>query len=86
MLGRAIIDHASPTLARLKLGNLFNHAMGTDFPAEFAALGRELADKGVTMMILKAVNGKALIYIYRSADLEKALMREDVRQLQRACG
>ena len=60
MLDRAIIDHASPTLARLKLGNLFNHAMGTDFPAEFAALGRELADKGVTMMILKAANGKAL--------------------------
>ena len=60
--------------------------MGTDFPAEFAALGRELADKGVTMMILKAVNGKALIYIYRSADLEKVLMCEDVRQLLRACG
>ena len=86
MLERAIIDHASPTLARLKLGNLFNHGMGTDFPAEFAALGRELADKGVTMMILKAVNGKALIYIYRSADLEKVLMCEDVRQLLRACG
>ena len=86
MLDRAIIDHASPTLARLKLGNLFNHGMGTGFPAEFAALGRELADKGVTMMILKAVNGKALIYIYRSADLEKVLMCEDVRQLLRACG
>ena len=86
MLERAIIDHASPTLARLKLGNLFNHAMGTDFLAEFATLGRELEDKGVTMTILKAVNGKALIYIYRSADLEKVLMCEDVRQLLRACG
>ena len=86
MLERAIIDHASPTLARLKLGNLFNHAMGTDFLAEFATLGRELEDKGVTMTILKAVNGKALIYIYRSADLEKALMCEDVRQLLSACG
>ena len=86
MLERAIIDHASPTLARLKPGNLFNHAMGTDFLAEFATLGRELEDKGVTMTILKAVNGKALIYIYRSADLEKALMREDVRQLLGACG
>ena len=86
MLERAIIDHASPTLARLKLGNLFNHAMGTDFLAEFATLGRELEDKGVTMTILKAVNGKALIYIYRSADLEKVLMCEDVRQLLSACG
>ena len=51
MLDRAIIDHASPTLARLKLGNLFNHTMGEDFPAEFAALRRQLMGKGVTMTI-----------------------------------
>lgn len=86
MLERAIIEHASPTLARLKLGNLFNHAMGKGFPAEYAALGRELADKGVTMTILKAVNGKALIYIYRAEKLKRTLADEGVRQLLRACG
>ena len=42
MLGRAIIDHASPTLARLKLGNLFNFPMGEGFFGEFAALRRQL--------------------------------------------
>ena len=86
MLERAIIDHASPTLARLKLGNLFNHPMGEDFPAEYAALRRQLMDRGVTMTILKVAHGKALIYIYRRGGLEKALMSEGVQRLLRTCG
>jgi len=86
MLDRAIIDHASPTLARLKLGNLFNHTMEQDFPAEFAALRRQLMDRGVTMTILKISRGKALIYIYRSGELERALADEGVRRLLRSCG
>ena len=31
------------------------------------------------MTILNVANGKALIYIYRSGDLEKVLMRDGVR-------
>jgi len=86
MLDRAIIDHASPTLARLKLGNLFNHTMAEDFPAEYAALRRQLMDRGVTMTILKASRGKALIYIYRAEELKKTLADEGVRRLLEACG
>ena len=86
MLERAIIDHASPTLARLKLGNLFNYSMQEGFPAEFARLRGELKDRGVTMTLLRVAQGKALIYIYRSPELEKALMCEGVRRLLRACG
>lgn len=86
MLDRAIIDHASPTLAKLKLGNLFNHAMGEDFPAEFAALRKQLEDRGVTMTILKVSRGKALIYLYRAEELEKTLADAGVRRLLEACG
>ena len=85
MLDRAIIDHASPTLARLKLGNLFNHTMGEDFPAEFAALRRQLMGKGVTMTILRISQSKALIYLFRAEELEKTLEDEGVRRLLRAC-
>jgi len=86
MLERSIIDHASPTLARLKLGNLFNHTMEEGFPAEFAALRRQFKAKGVTMTILKVAHGKALIYIYRAGELEKALTSDGVQRLLRACG
>ena len=81
MLERSIIDHASPTLARLKLGNLFNHPMGEGFSREFAALRRQLMGKGVTMTILKLSGGKALIYLYRERELEKALSDAGVRRL-----
>lgn len=86
MLERAIIDHASPTLARLKLGNLFNHTMGDGFPAEFAMLRRQLKDKGVTMTILKISRGKALIYLYRAEELAKTLATVGVRRLLETCG
>ena len=86
MLDRAIIDHASPTLARLKLGNLFNHAMGEGFPAEFAALRRQLMGRGVTMTILKVSRSKALIYLYRAEELNRTLEDDGVRRLLRACG
>lgn len=86
MLERAIIEHASPTLARLKLGNLFNHAMGKGFPAEFAMLRKQFRDKGVTMTILKVAHGRALIYIYRTEDLERVLLNEGVKRLLETCG
>ena len=86
MLERAIIDHASPTLARLKLGNLFNHPMGEGFPGEFASLRSQLQGRGVTMTILRVAHGKALIYIYRARELERALGCDGVRQLLGDCG
>ena len=86
MLDRMIIDHASPTLARLKMGNLFNHTMGEDFPIEFAELCRQLQDKGVTMTCLQISKGKALIYVYRADELEKVLRDESVQQLLANCG
>ena len=73
MLDRALIDHASPTLARLKVGNLFNYPIGKGFRLEYTALRKMLSDKGVTMSILRIARGKALIYVYRAAELEKAL-------------
>ena len=86
MLDRAIIDHASPTLARLKLGNLFNHTMGADFPAEFATLSGQLMDRGVTMTILRISRGKALIYLYRAEELKKTLADRGTQRLLEACG
>ena len=86
MLDRAIIDHASPTLARLKLGNLFNYPMSADFDAEFAALKALLAGKGVALSVLRKTRDKALVYIYRADELERALRDHGVRRLLKSCG
>ncbi|MBR2572316.1 MAG: DUF3793 family protein [Clostridia bacterium] len=86
MLERAIIDHASPTLARLKLGSLFNFRIEEGFFSEYASLRDQLRGKGVTLSILKANQGKALIYVYRAAELEKTLRDREVQRLLKNYG
>ena len=86
MLDRVIIDHASPTLARLKVGNLFNHTIGEGFNTEFAQLCGQLQEKGVSMTCLQVLRGKALIYVYRADELEKVLRDAGVRQFLASCG
>lgn len=86
MLGRAIIDHASPTLAGLKLGSLINLEINGDFFEEFAGLSAALRAKGVKLTILRLRGGKALVYVYRPGDLERALRGPDVRGFLAECG
>ena len=86
MVDRAIIDHASPTLARLKLGSLINLEVGEGFFGEFARLGGELRGKGVKLTILRLRGGKALLYVYRPDELERALRNQDVRGFLTTCG
>ena len=86
MPDRAIIDHASPTLARLKLGNLFNYTIRGDFDAEFAGLRALLGGKGVALCALRETREKALVCIYRADELEEALRDKAIRRLLKACG
>ena len=86
MLDRAIIDHASPTLARLKLGSLFNYSIRGDFEAEFARLRVLLGDKGVALCVLKETQEKVLVYIYREDELATALRDVGIRRLLKSCG
>ena len=86
MLDRAIIDHASPTLARLKLGNLFNYPVNENFDTEYADLRALLAGKGVALSVLRKTRDKALVYVYRADELARALRNDGVRRLLKACG
>ncbi len=86
MLERAIIDHASPTLARLKLGNLFNYPMTTEFQTEFFDLGLLLASRGVTLTVLRKTRDKALVYVYRVDELGKVLQDGGIQRLLQSCG
>ena len=86
MLERAIIDHASPTLARLKLGSLINLDIGEGFFGEFARLSDELRGKGVKLTILRLRGGKALLYVYRPDELERALRDKEIRCFLTTCG
>ena len=86
MLDRAIIDHASPTLARLKPGSLINLETGEGFFEEFTGLSEELREKGVRLTILRLCGGKALVYVYRPLDLEHILHDREVQGFLASCG
>ena len=85
-LDRAIVDHASPTLARLKLGNLFNMVVDPDFFGDFARLRDEFLKKGVRLTLLNYAGGRALVYIYRSDELSARLQDLRTQAFLSTCG
>ena len=86
MLAREIVEYASPTLARLKLGSLMNLAADEALFGDFASVRAQLGEKGVAMTILRLRGGRALVYVYRPCDLERTLADEAVRQFLSGCG
>lgn len=81
MLDRALVAHGAPTLARMKLGNLFNVACedGKALRDEMKALVPVLREKGVSLTLLREKEGRALLYLYRRQDLAAALALPEIR-------
>ncbi len=73
-----IISHCSPTMAGLKTGNLF--ACSVDDRGELADSMRKanaaLVPRGLRMVPVKYMDGKALIYMYRPGRLKQDLSDE----------
>lgn len=70
-----LIRNCSPTLAGIKPGNLFS----CGYPTQQALLqyirrlNRTLVPKGVRVVVLRAREGRALIYVFRYSAIEKML-------------
>lgn len=83
-----LIAHCSPTLAGLKTGNLFNCA----YPCRKQLMrairrwNRMLNPKGVFIHLMRAENGRALIYVYRKEKLSRELHNAEVRSFLEAFG
>ena len=86
MLDRALIAHASPTLARLKLGSLFTVSALEDFSAELEQLNSLLTAKGLRLLVLRVHEGHALMYLYREDELRRVLHDGPTWQFLRTCG
>ena len=87
MLEKALIAHGSPTLARLKLGSLFSVSReGGDFDGEVARLNDMLGPKGLVLVELRERGGRALMYVYRTSELEQSLACPKVQSFLREHG
>ena len=68
MSEQLLIDQCSPTLAGLKTGNMFPVTIepGQDIRDELRGLNRLLGKKGIRVVILRIMDKKALLYLYRT--------------------
>ncbi len=68
-----LIRHCSPTLAGMKTGNMFSCAFPSKDEMRDALryFNKKLSKKGIRLLPLRYLDGKALIYVYRPAHLSR---------------
>lgn len=76
-----IVKHCAPTLAGLKIGNLFSYAYESEelLACQLQQNNELLNDKGIHFRILRKKNNVALIYVYRINALQTLLLDKDIQ-------
>ena len=84
----AIVTSCAPTLAGLKTGSLFTEPC-TDRAAleqEIEEMNRILKNKGIRLTVVRYSEHRALIYMYRPAQLEEDLKDQEGRKILQDAG
>ena len=65
MMEEYLIECCSPTLASLKMGNLFNYPLSgcDDMDEQLEQWNSELKEKGVRLTVLRKTMSSALVYV-----------------------
>ena len=84
----AIVTSCAPTLAGLKTGSLFTEPCEDrkKLAREIREMNRILEPKGLRMVIVRYSEHRALIYMYRPAQLNRDLMKPESREILRQYG
>ena len=88
MSAEYIIRHGAPTLAGIKTGNLFPCSFDDrkEFQEDLRRMNQVLVPKGLRLIPLRMEEGKALLYLFRPASLDRDLAQEAARDLLRQAG
>ena len=88
MSNESLIRCCAPTMARLKTGNMFSCAFESreQMTEDLRKLNQRLSRKGIRILPLRCQDGKALLYVYRPALLERDLEDPLAKNLLRECG
>ncbi len=88
MPDEVLVKHCSPTLAGLKIGNLFSVAYESreEMYNAIRNINRRLSIKGLRMIPIRYKAGKALLYLYRPSLLEECLADEEAMKLMHEKG
>ena len=79
-----VIQHAAPTLAGIKTGNLFpcTFASTQDMVRDLREVNRVLVPRGLRLLPLRWKDDRALLYLFRPADLSRDLAGQEARRLR----
>ena len=79
-LENEIVKECAPTLAGIKMANLFNYRFVSEdeFDSEIKTANMNLNEKGVYIEVLRKTDMSSLIYVYRPSMLFKAVNNDDV--------
>lgn len=81
MLEECIIKFCSPTLAKLKVGNIFSLKQNDiDIDQEIRLLNVVLNPKGINVVCLKRNKSSFLIYVYRKTLLQLVLRQKEHKE------
>ncbi|MBO5474806.1 MAG: DUF3793 family protein [Lachnospiraceae bacterium] len=88
MFEKYLVENCAPTLASLKTANLFSYTYPSiaKLQETIADWNKRMADKGVTLTVLRVDGAAALIYVYREAYLQRDLHKPGVAQLLQHLG
>lgn len=82
MLEEYLIGNCSPTLASLKTANLFSmpYESEKELLSQIAYWNEEMKEKGISVVLLRKHETKALVYVCRKARLEENLKKPGVAE------
>ena len=85
LLETHLIKHCSPTLASLKMANLFNYSYWTEreLMESMEYWNKQMSGKGIRLFVLRKSNRRALIYVCRFSDLERELRKPQTAEFLR---
>ena len=88
MLDRYLIEHCSPTLASIKTANLFSCSFERerDLEEQIRECNINMADKGITLLVLKKTEKAALVYVCRPDKLARDLKKPGVAAFLKKAG
>ncbi len=83
-----LVRQCAPTLAGLKVGNIFSciGETGPELIREVGALNRRLVPRGIRLIPIRKADHSTLLYVYRPALLSRYLFRPDAQALLQQCG
>lgn len=88
MKEQLLIQHCSPTLANIKVGNLFRFFFEQPEEVEqyITYWNQRMNEKGVYLTSVKQCKETALIYVYRKKSLEQILQQSNIQHFLKTYG